>query len=367
MDAIAVHPGEPDSIHLREVPKPSVSDIPDGDGVLVEVLHVGVDATDLEINEAEYGKSPAGDDHLIIGHESLGIVREIGPDVDELEPGDYVAAIVRRPGESIYDRIGMYDMTTDDEYYERGINRLHGFLTEYYVDREEYIVKVPTGCRDVGVLTEPVSIVEKGVHQAYEIQRRMKVWRPKRAAVMGTGTLGLLASLVLRLRGIQVTAFGLETMPFKNGELVEDLGGRYFSVKERPLVETVEERGPYDIIFEATGNSAVAFEAAEHLGRNGVLILSSITGGERITEIPSDKINLDFVLGNKVMFGTVNANRTHFEMATGDLSRAVTQYPGWLEELLTHPVEGLEEYERMMTLLKTADNAIKVYVNVKQE
>lgn len=367
MKAVAVHPGEPNSMHLRDVPRPSVSDIPDGRGVLVRVLQVGVDATDREVNDAEYGKSPGEDDYLILGHESLGIVEEVGPGVDELEPGDYVAAIVRRPGESVYDTIGLYDMTTDDEYFERGINRLHGYLTEYYVEHEQFVVRVPTGCSDIGVLTEPMSIVEKAIHQTYEIQRRMKIWRPKRAAVMGTGTLGLLAVLALRLRGIQVTAFGLEKMPFINGRLVEDIGGRYFSVKEKSLGEAKAGSGPYDIIFEATGNSAVAFESAEHLGKNGVLILASITGGDRMTEIPSDKINLDFVLGNKVMFGTVNANREHFEMATRDLSQSVTQFPGWLEGLLTHPVDGLHHYEEMLHLLKTADDAIKVYVNVAKE
>jgi len=152
MKAIAVIPGKPDSIHLREVPKPSLSQIPNGRGVLVKVLRVGVDGTDKEINAAEYGAAPDGDDFLILGHESFGRVEAVGPNVTEFKPGDYVAATVRRPGASIYDEIGTYDMSTDDTYFERGINLRHGFLTEYYVDDPEYIVKVPEGLRDVGVL-----------------------------------------------------------------------------------------------------------------------------------------------------------------------------------------------------------------------
>jgi glucose 1-dehydrogenase len=144
MKAIAVVPGRPDSVHLAELPRPTVAEVPNGRGVLVKVLRVGVDGTDKEINAAEYGAAPPGFDFLVVGHESFGRVEAVGPSVTELRPGDYVVATVRRPGSSLYDRIGTYDMTTDDTYFERGINLRHGYLTEYYVDEPEYIVKVPT-------------------------------------------------------------------------------------------------------------------------------------------------------------------------------------------------------------------------------
>src|SRR5207249_2771491 len=135
-------------------------------------LRVGVDGTDKEINAAEYGAAPPGDAFLVIGHEGFGQVEAVGPNVSEVKPGDYVVATVRRPGSSLYDLIGTNDMTTDDTYLERGINLRHGFLTEYYVDDAEFIVKVPQGLREVGVLLEPLTVVEKGIAQAYEIQRR---------------------------------------------------------------------------------------------------------------------------------------------------------------------------------------------------
>jgi threonine dehydrogenase-like Zn-dependent dehydrogenase len=200
MKAIAVKPGTPNSIHLAEMPAPTVEDIPNGRGVLVRVLRVGVDATDKEINAAEYGQAPSGYDFLVIGHEGFGQVEAVGQNVTELKAGDYVVATVRRPGSSIYDLIGTNDMTTDDTYFERGINLRHGFMSQYYVDDAEFIVKVPEGLKNVGVLLEPTTVVEKGIAQAYEIQRRLRVWRPKRAAVMGAGTIGLLATLALRLR-----------------------------------------------------------------------------------------------------------------------------------------------------------------------
>src|SRR6266853_4884130 len=224
MKAISVFPGKPNSVHVADLPKPSLDQVPNGRGVLVKVLRVGVDGTDKEINAAEYGAAPPGFDFLVIGHEGFGQVEAVGANVTEVRPGDYVVATVRRPGSSIYDLIGTNDMTTDDSYTERGINRMHGYLTEHYVDDAEFIVKIPQGLKEVGVLLEPTTVVEKGIAQAYEIQRRLRVWHPKRAAVMGAGTIGLLAALVLRLRGLQVTTFGLTPKPHLNSDLIEAIG-----------------------------------------------------------------------------------------------------------------------------------------------
>src|SRR5437660_4840682 len=216
MKAVSVYPGKPNSVHVAELPKPSLDQVPNGRGVLVKVLRVGVDGTDKESNAAEYGAARPGYDFLVIGHEGFGRVEAVGPNVTELKPGDYVVATVRRPGHSVYDLIGTNDMTTDDTYYERGINLRHGYLSEYYVDDVEFIVKVPRGLKEVGVLLEPMTVVQKGITQAYEIQRRLKVWKPKRAAVMGAGTIGLLATLVFRLRGIEVVTFGRTPKPYLN-------------------------------------------------------------------------------------------------------------------------------------------------------
>src|ERR1043165_3877933 len=354
MKAIAVKPGIPNTVHLTELPAPQVGDIPNGRGVLVRVLRVGVDGTDKEINAAEYGQAPPGYDFMIIGHESFGRVEAVGLNVTEVKPGDYVVATVRRPGSSIYDVIGTNDMTTDDTYFERGINLRHGYMSEYYVDEAEFIVKILRGQKEVGVLLEPTTVVEKGIAQAYEIQRRLRVWKPRRAAVMGAGTIGLLATLVLRLQGIEVTTFALAEKPNLNAELIEAIGARYCSTKDAPVLEGAKKYGPFDIIFEATGFSPIVFESMQALSKNGVLVLSSVTGGDRTIEVPADKINLDFVLGNRVMVGTVNANREYFEMGARDMAQAEAEYPGWLARLLTHPVKGLENYKELFDKLMTA-------------
>lgn len=364
MKAIAVYPGKPDSIHMEELPKPSLDDIPNGRGVLVQVLRVGVDGTDKEINAAMYGMAPPGYDFLVTGHESFGRVQAVGPNVTGLQPGDYVVATVRRPGSSIYDRIGMYDMTTDDVYFERGINLRHGYLTEYYVEDPEYIVKVPDGLKEVGVVVEPMSVVEKGIFQAFEIQRRLKVWRPVRAAVTGAGTIGLLATLALRLRGLEVATFARTPRPYLNSDLVEALGAHYVSTGEQALREAAKQYGPFDIIFESSGAGPLVFEAMRALAKNGVLVLASVTGGDRMVQVPADMINLEFVLGNKVMVGTVNGNRDYFELAVADLAKAAVEFPGWAARLLTHPVRGLENYRQMMDTLTMERGAIKVFMEI---
>lgn len=366
MKAISVFPGKPGSVHLADSPKPSLDQVPNGRGVLVKVLRVGVDGTDKEINAAEYGAAPPGFDYLIIGHEGFGRVEAVGSNVTELRPGDYVVATVRRPGHSIYDVIGTNDMTTDDTYYERGINLRHGYLTEYYVDDAEFIVKIPQGLKQVGVLLEPTTVVEKGIYQAYEIQRRLKVWRPRKAAVMGAGTIGLLATLILRLRGLEVTTFARTPKPYLNADLIEELGARYVPTNKTPIKEAAQMHGAFDLILEATGNSGVVFDSMQALGKNGVLVLTSVTGGDRKIEVPADRINLDFVLGNKVMVGSVNANREYFELGVRDLSQAALEYPGWLEKLLTDPVKGLENYDELFKKLTSANGSIKVFCEVAE-
>jgi len=367
MRALAITPCQAHTARLVELPMPRLEDVPSGRGVLVKILQVGMDGTDKELCLGQYGTAPPGFDFLVIGHESFGRVEEVGPKVTELKPGDYVVATVRRPGGSMYDAIGTCDMTSDETCYERGINLLHGFATEYYVDDADYIVKVPAGLKHVGVLLEPMSIAEKGIHQAYEIQRRLKVWRPRKAAVMGAGPIGLLAALVLRLSGLEVWVFARSLRPNRKADLSQVIGANYVSTGGLPLEQIAKAHGPFDLIFEATGVSPIVFEAAHLLAMNGVLIMSSVTGGNKTVELKSDRLNLEFVLGNKVMFGTVNAHRGYFEQGVADFARAEAEYHGWLSALLSHPVRGLENYEDVLRILFEEKQATKAYLVVNEK
>ena len=371
MKAVAVIPKKEKSVHLVEMDKPEISEFTDGRGVLVEVLRVGACGTDREINNAEYGVAPKGFDFLVLGHENFGRVVETGENVKDLKAGDYVVATVRRPfGHSIYDAIGQQDFTTDNEYWERGISRLHGFMAEFYAESADFLIKIPPAIAEIAVLLEPLSIIEKGLKQAEDIQKRLDIWQPKTAAVLGVGNVGLLTVMALRMRGFEVHGFGRNPREgYLNAELCEAIGATYDSTAEISVQDSTQKYGEYDLVFECTGFSPIIFDAMQSLNENGILILSSVTGGKRTTDaVPSDKINQMFVLGNRAMVGTVNANREHFEMGVKDLALCEAMYAGWLARILTHKVEGLKNYAKVFEILDDSAkyNAIKTFFEVKE-
>lgn len=371
MKAIAVIPKKEKSAHLVEMEKPDLKEIKDGRGVLVEVLRVGACGTDREINNGEYGVAPEGFDFLVLGHENFGRVAEVGENVRELKKGDYVVATVRRPfGHSIYDAIGQQDFTTDAEYWERGISRLHGFMAEFYAESADFLIKIPPAIAEIAVLLEPLSIIEKGLKQAEDIQKRLDIWQPKTAAVLGVGNVGLLTVMALRMRGYEVHGFGRDKREgYLNADLLEAIGATYDSTAEISVKDSTEKYGEYDLVFECTGFSPIIFDAMQSLNENGILILASVTGGDKKTDaVPSDIINQMFVLGNRAMVGTVNASREHFEMGVRDLGLCEAMYAGWLARMMTHKVEGLENFAEVFDILENSGKykAIKTYFEVNK-
>jgi threonine dehydrogenase-like Zn-dependent dehydrogenase len=180
---------------------------------------------------------------------------------------------------------------------------------------------------------------------------------------MGAGSIGLLATLALILRGIDVTVLGKDHKPYLNSDLIEQLGAFYESTDKLSISDAARQRGPFDIILECTGYSPIAFECMQVLGKNGVLVLASVTGGNRTITVPSDQINLGFVLGNKVMVGTVNANRSFFEMGVEDMALAAVEFPGWLARLITTRVPGLQNYKDLFAEM-SAPGQIKVVCEI---
>src|SRR5919197_2749276 len=256
MKPVAVLPGKANSVHLREIPVPRLTDqphphvvrVPEGRAVRVKTLQIGVDATDREINEALYGNPPPGGDHLVIGHESFGQVVEVGDRVTEVRPGDCVSCTVRRPGGSLHDRIGRNDLTSEEVYYERGINLCHGFLTEAFVDDAEYVVKVPPGLKHLGVLAEPASVCAKAIEQAFLAQQRLQIWHPRRAFVLGAGQIGLLATLMLRLRGLEVYTVANRPAPNLKADIAGAYGATYVSTRQTPPADLAKRVGRPDLI-----------------------------------------------------------------------------------------------------------------------
>lgn len=331
MKAVAVIPKKKTSAHLINVVDPKIG----GTDVLVKVIRVGIDGTDSEINDGMYGEAPGKEKKLIIGHESFGVVEEVGKSVRNFKKGDYVVATVRRPcGICINCANGESDMCLTGMFKERGIAGLHGFMAEYYKESPDFLVKVPLEFKEIGVFLEPLSIVEKAMHQVFKIQNRMK-WNPRNALVLGAGSIGLLATMLLREKGLTTYTVARSPKGCLKSNIAKICGSTYIDVNETCLLGLKQKIGNIDIIIEATGSSKVAFDAMQVLATNGVLCLTSITGGNSRLGISADKINLDMVLGNKLIFGTVNANRKHFEMGITHFQTFQSLWPGLLKKMIT--------------------------------
>lgn len=333
MHAVAVTPMKPGSAQQIELPKPQATD-----GLaLMRVLEVGIDGTDTEINNGEYGAPPPGSNVLVIGHEALSVVDAVGNGVDAFKPGDLVVSTVRRPDDCPNCRAGESDMCLTGNYTERGIKGAHGYMGQFYSEKPEFMVKIPPALRGFAVLLEPLSIVEKATFQAWKIQERM-LWQPKRAAILGAGSIGILATILLRLRGLEVHVYAKTPSDSVQADVLRQLGATYGNVDDHPVTGLKDELGQIDFILEATGNSSVAFEAMAQIGINGIVCLAGVSGGNSRIQIPSDVINLQMVLGNRLAFGTVNANRRYFEMGVEHFQQAEQRWPGIFERLITRRV-----------------------------
>jgi threonine dehydrogenase-like Zn-dependent dehydrogenase len=337
MKAIVVKPGQADSVHMRDMPDPPMP----ADHVAVKMIRVGLCGTDAEINHGLYGKPPDGSEFLILGHENLGIIEDVGRKArtSGFKTGDIVVSTVRRPcGICPQCKAGENDMCSSGRYTERGIMRRHGFMAEYYAEQPRFLNRIPKAVRDFAVLLEPMSVVEKGIDEVFLIQRRLKVWKPRLAIVLGAGPVGLLASAVLRARGLRVIVVGREPETDVRAGIAKQFGAEFVSVANRLLTDLPRDTGYPDIVIEATGSSKVVFDAMELLAPNGVLCLLSVTGGQTMNPEPIDLINQRLVLGNQVVVGSVNANPRHFKTGVKDFTAIDRKWPGALRQLLTDPI-----------------------------
>jgi glucose 1-dehydrogenase len=323
MRAITVIPGQQGSAQLDDVPEPAES----AGSVLVDGLALGICGTDGEIVRGEYGWAPDGEERLVLGHESLGRVLE-APDGTGFAKGDLVVGIVRRP-----DAVpcapcaaGEWDFCANGEYTERGIKQLHGYGSERWRVEPDFAIKLDAGLEDVGVLLEPTSVVAKAWEQIERIGARA-TFAPKRVLVTGAGPIGLLAALLAVQRGYEVHVLDQVTDGPKP-ELVRQLGGTYHA-------EDASAAGQVDIVVEATGAPPVVAQALRGTTRNGITCLTGVSSGGRPLDFDIGGFNRDVVLENDVVFGTVNANRRHYEAAAEALTRADRD---WLRGVITRRI-----------------------------
>ena len=324
----------------------------------LRMLDVGVCGTDREICSFQYGTPPCGSEHLVIGHESLAEVIEIGPEVTRVKPGDLVVTMVRRPCDHDYCepcRRGRQDFCSTGDFHERGIGGLHGFMTELVVDDERYMHVVPREMRDVAVLVEPLTIAEKALIQVDHVQQRLP-WvcgfQPggqrryaHRAVVIGAGPVGLLGAMALVNAGYDTWVYSREREPNPKAAVVTRIGAHYVSAADASVEQLALQVGNIDLVYEATGASSVAFDVMRVLGVNGIFVFTGVPGRKAPLTIDTDAIMRSLVLKNQVVFGTVNAGHDAFAASIKDLGRFRDRWPDAVAALITgrHAVEQYHE------------------------
>jgi glucose 1-dehydrogenase len=348
MRALTVIPERKGSAAVTDVEEPEAEQ---GD-VLVDGLALGVCGTDREIIAGEYGRAPAGHERLVLGHESLGIVKE-APTGGDFAAGDLVVGIVRRPDPIPCEACarGEFDMCRNGLFKERGINQLDGYGSQRWRVESDYCVKLDPGLRSVGMLIEPTTVVAKAIEQIRRIGEAMQ-FEPQRMLVTGAGPIGLLGAMLGVQHGLEVHVLD-QVADGPKPQLVADLGATYHC---GDIADAMGEARA-DAILEATGVGKLVFDAMDHLAPGGIVCLTGLSPAGGTLTVEAGSINRDLVLQNNVVLGSVNANRRHYQAAAEALAAADRS---WLERLITRRVP-LESYEEA---LETRVDDVKVVLEI---
>ncbi len=341
MKAIAIVPGTAGS-NLVDRPEPSIAA---QNEVKVRIIRVGICGTDREEVSGGRAQAPDGQKELVIGHEMFGQVVAAGSSVTRVKPGDYAVFTVRRGcAECASCLMNRADMCRTGKYKERGIRGLDGYQTEFVVDQEQYLVRVAPELEPVGVLLEPLSVVEKAVDEALRVQTVRcpdaaitPDWlHGRRCLVAGLGPVGLLAAMVLVLRGGEVYGLDVVDAGTARPSWLSGIGGHYIDGRQIPADQVEKKIGGIDFILDATGIAPLEFNLLDALALNGMYVLTGIPGGDRPLQIPGAELIRQLVLDNQVMLGSVNAAPGHFQMAADDLAQAHLRWGAQIAGLITN-------------------------------
>lgn len=313
--------------------------------IKVKIIAVGICGTDRE--EASGGRAfaPSGEDKLIIGHEMLGVVVEIGSKVKKVKVKDRVIISVRRGcNECEACKAFRSDYCTTGKYTERGIQGAHGFQSTFVVDDEIYAIKVPDKMGDIAVMAEPMSVVQKAIQEGIALQSKRMGWmqnpddwaRGKTVCVAGLGPIGLLASVVLRLKGAEVIGLDRSDPNGIRARLLKAIGGTFVNDKDFDMNAFAKKYPDIQMIVDAAGVARFDFNLIELLGTNGILVLTGVPGERPQFEVDGSKLMRQVVLKNQIILGSVNESIQHFIDGLNDMKQASQKWPGVLEQFITH-------------------------------
>lgn len=353
MQALALIPGTT-NVRMVDRPEPQIGA---PDDVKLRIVRVGICGTDREEAGGGRAKAPDGQTDLVIGHEMFGQVVEVGSAVTRVKPGNYAVFTVRRGcGECLPCRMNRSDMCNTGNYRERGIWGLDGYQAAFAMDKEQYVVSVPQQLAPIGVLCEPTSVAEKAIDEALRVQMARLPDAPstpqwlygKRCLVAGIGPIGLLAALILRLRGADVYGLDIVDAQSVRPQWLQHIGGQYIDGRQITPDQVDDKVGPMELIVEATGVAALEFNLLDALAPNGAYVLTGIPGGDRPLQIDGADLIRQLVLQNQAMLGSVNAARDHFQMAVDDLSYAQLLWGDHVGKLITHHYPATD-FEQALT------------------
>jgi len=356
MNAVGVIPGQR-QVSLVSHPEPVITQPAQ---VRFRTLEVGVCGTDKEICHFVYGTPPQGSDYLVLGHEALGEVVEVGDGASQLRPGDLVVPTVRRPcfhNHCLPCRSELQDFCTTGDFTERGIKMTHGYMTEYVVEEERSLTSVPAELRDVAVLVEPLTVVEIAFSQVWELQKRFPWECPvlpgegrghcHTAVVLGAGPVGILGAMTLVANGFKTYVYSRSKAPNPKSELVQSFGATYISSLTESVEELAQRTGNIDLVYEALGVADVAFHVLKVLGTNGVFVFTGIPAPRQAIPVEADITMRNLVLKNQLIIGTVNADRPAFQNAIRDLAIFKKRWPDALNAIITGRF-ALSEYKQLL-------------------
>jgi threonine dehydrogenase-like Zn-dependent dehydrogenase len=367
MKAIAITPGKGNA-QLIYVDEPGIES---EDEIKIEVLEVGICGTDREEASGGRADAPAGKDRLIIGHEMFGRVVETGSAVTRVKKNDFALFMVRRPcGHCYFCNNKRSDLCSTSDYTERGIKGRDGYQAEYVVDKEEYVIPVPEFIRDIGVLTEPTSVVVKAIEETLSIQTGRfpgidsKEWlKGKKVLVAGMGPIGLLAAFIFKLR--EADLYGLDIVDDSSARptVLKEIGGKYINGKQISADKIDETYGKMDFVFEATGIAKLEFQLMDTVGINGVYVLTGIPSAERPVCILGGELMQRMVLLNQIMLGSVNASKNHYLQAVEELGKIKKAFPETIKKIITEKADYKNFNE---TISKHSPDEIKTVVVWKE-